>query len=338
MTGLLEALARETGLRGVDLVRIMNRAPVMYKTYEIAKRSGGMREISQPAREVKFVQRALINVLLKNLPVHASATAYRPDRSILHNALPHAGDGPILKIDLKDFFTSIRSMDWVSYCRDQDVGLSEEEIQLTARLLFHKRKGGRVLTLAIGAPSSPVISNILMYKFDQLILDNLENDKVVYTRYADDMTFSAPRTGYLNGVMKTVASTIRGMRYPKVSINRKKTTHVTRKFGRTVTGLTLSNDGRVTIGRQSKRKLHAAVYNFKSGKLSEDEAQIAAGMLAYVNAVEPTFLNVLREKYGADIVLRLQKSVQKGRTPDAHRAPLALSKHSIAAQDLSSEI
>jgi RNA-directed DNA polymerase len=323
MINLVEQISQETGLRGVDVRRIMMRAPVMYKTFFIPKRTGGLREISQPTREVKYVQRALRSVLLDGLPVHERATAYRVGQSILSNALPHAGDGPILKIDLKDFFHSIKARDWVSYCQEKEIGLSDEEIELTSRLLFHKRPGARILSLAIGAPTSPSISNILMYDFDVKIVDNLENDKVIYTRYADDMTFSAPRTGYLNGVLTTVSAALRSISYPRLSINKKKTTHVTRKYGRSVTGLTLANDGRVTIGWENKRKLHAAVHQAKLNRFDQEKLQIVAGMLAYVNSVEPEFVDVLRKKYGADIILAIQKTVVKKQKPEDHVPPLA---------------
>jgi len=118
MSALFQELVKATGIRALDLLRIMNTAPKRYKTYVIPKRAGGTRQIAQPAREVKIVQRALTQLLLNKLPVHPAATAYRPGMSILDNALPHAApNGPILKSDLRDFFPSIRSSDWVAYCR-----------------------------------------------------------------------------------------------------------------------------------------------------------------------------------------------------------------------------
>jgi len=164
-----------------------------------------------------------------------------------------------------------------------------------------------------------------MYQFDQRIIDNLENKYVRYTRYADDMTFSAPRTGYLNGVLKTVATAIRETRFPKLELNRKKTTHVTRKFGRSVTGLVLSNDGRVTIGKERKRFIRAAVHHATVGKLNSDQLRILAGMLAFVKVGEPEFLSALEAKYGLDAIREIQRNVKRGggRLPP-HEPPLAM--------------
>jgi RNA-directed DNA polymerase len=80
-----------------------------------------MREIAQPAREVKMLQRILIDHLLLTLPVHHAARAYRKGLSIRDNAAPHAGSHPILKMDFKDFFPSIRSSDWEKHCNENNI-------------------------------------------------------------------------------------------------------------------------------------------------------------------------------------------------------------------------
>lgn len=325
MKNLISKLSQETGMREHEVHRIMNTAPNRYKVYQIPKRTGGLRTIAQPAREVKLLQRCLVDVLLKHLPTHDCATAYRSGTSILDNALPHAGNGPILKLDLKDFFPSIRSEDWVAYCRRTGCLENELDIELTARLLFRRAKGASVLRLAIGAPSSPVLSNILMYEFDVRVIEALASEKqVVYTRYADDMTFSAPRTGYLTKVIQKVVRVIRVLESPRLTLNREKTVYVTKKYGRSVTGLTLANDGRVTIGREKKRLIRSAVHRAVLGELSASELQVLSGMLAYINAVEPNYLDVLRAKYGADEVAKIQK-VERGKKLPPHLPVLAKS-------------
>jgi RNA-directed DNA polymerase len=315
MSGIVQSLSIATGLRESLVHRVMATAPVRYKTYTIPKRNGERRLISQPAREVKLLQRALVEVLLKSLPVHPCATAYRTGSSIVDNARPHAGHRPIIKMDLKEFFPSIKGRDWIAYCKETGCLQDQRDVELTTHLLFQRRNGSHLLQLAIGAPSSPMVSNLLMYEFDKQIvaavsqdLDATSQGKVAYTRYADDMTFSAPRTGYLTGVVKAVAKVIRGLEYPKLEINAEKTTYITTKYHRTVTGLTLTNDGRVTIGRDQKRRLHAAVHQALFIKVSSDDLTSLAGMLAYVNSVEPDFLTVLRRKYGGEAISRIQRA------------------------------
>jgi Reverse transcriptase (RNA-dependent DNA polymerase). len=302
MSVIARFLARSAGLGVSETRRLIISAPERYRVFKIDKRSGGEREIAQPTPEIKFLQRIFLTQFLERLPVHPCATAYIRGKSLRDNAAPHAGNGPILKMDFADFFPSIRSRDWRAYCEEKGILQDEEDLYLTERLLFFRRRGTRMLRLSIGAPTSPMISNLLMYDFDERVRTAVSRDHVTYTRYADDLTFSARRTGYLVNVQKDIKRIIRAQAYPKLKINKEKTTYVTAKYHRQVTGLTLSNDGRVTIGRDLKRVISAKVHHYASGRLEEDSIPQLSGLLAYVNAVEPAFLNVLGEKYDFSVL------------------------------------
>jgi RNA-directed DNA polymerase len=306
-------LIEATGLNEHDLRAIIRNAPIRYKRYTIKKRNGGDRTISQPASEVKALQRALLAGVLNNLQVHRCATAYRPGISILNNALPHARSGVIMKFDFKNFFPSIRARDWEKYC--ENVGLFEdpEDIQLSTKILFHQMKKSVVLRLAIGAPSSPHLSNILMRDFDEWITKAVTPAHVTYTRYADDLTFSAHRTGFLTGVKPALARAVREIKSPRLTINEDKTVVATNKYRRQVTGLILTNDGTVSIGHERKRNLRAAVHRCQLGLLNGAEEVKLAGLLAFVHAVEPDFLERLKQKYSEELINRIQHFRQHGR-------------------------
>lgn len=306
MVSLLRAMAVETGLSEVVVQRIMQSAPYRYKQYKISKRNGGKRLISQPATEVKLLQRAFVDVYLCKLPVHPAAMAYKASLSILDNAKAHAGSGSILKMDFRDFFPSIRKSSWINYCEQFSIFDDPSERELSASLLFQRPKGYGGMQLAVGAPSSPALSNLLMYHFDEIISVEAAKDKVKYTRYADDLTFSADRSWNLVDIERTVKKVLREIAYPRLQINPDKTVHITKKFSRNVTGLILANDGRVTIGKNRKRALHAATHAASQGRLNDRELQRLAGMLAFVKSVEPTFLEVLIRRYGVETVRKLQ--------------------------------
>jgi RNA-directed DNA polymerase len=307
MSKLLPLFIAATGLSELDIRAILLNGPSRYKIFPIKKRNGDDRWIAQPARELKALQHAFIEGFLRHLPVHPAATAYRSGLSIKDNAQRHAGSGPILKYDFEDFFPSIRSRDWRAYCDAHAILGDDWDRWATERLLFHRLKGSSILRLSVGAPSSPMLSNVLMYDFDARMVEAVARDKVVYTRYADDLTFSAPRTGYLNAVDAALRRTIRSVQWPKLVINARKTARITSKYSRHVTGLVLANDGKISIGREKKRQLRAEIDHAKKGRKSPQEMARLCGMLAFVNAVEPEFLQKLEGHYGMEVFGEIKK-------------------------------
>lgn len=303
-------LAFESGLSLDDVTRIVRTAPNRYKQYTIPKRTGGRREIAQPAREVKLLQRILIAKLLADLPVHHTAKAYRPGMSIRDNARLHAGAGPILKMDFQNFFPSIRSEDWIAYCIKNDL-LTREDRAITAQVFFRRKKTERIHKLSIGAPSSPSLCNILLFEFDEIVHAEAEKRGIRYTRYADDLTFSGQRIGMLKDMVKVVEKTTRQIASPKLRVHPEKTTFITARNRRLVTGVVLSNDGCLSVGRDRKRAMSAGVHRASLGQLSLEQRRRLAGELAFVNVVEPEFLDRLRQKYGQEILTAIKKSARE---------------------------
>lgn len=303
------------GLGTSAAAQLIRTAPERYAHFKIPKRNGQKRDISQPASELKIVQKALIFWLLEELPVHPAATAYQTGTSIRLNAARHAENGPIKKYDFSDFFPSITEHAWLSYCDANGICDRRNAVAL-GRLLFMRPPGGRTLRLSIGAPSSPILSNILMYQFDRLISERVGEHYVTYTRYADDMTFSAHRTGYLHAVDSILRKTIRETAFPKLRLNNDKTVTATRKYRREVTGLILTNDNRVSLGREKKRELRARIHHFKLGKLDIDQSVKLAGHMAFAKDAEPEFYTRMERVYGADTLDALKKSVRGYRRPE----------------------
>ncbi len=310
---LIPLLIQDTGLAEYDIYRIVANAPVRYKVFQIPKRNGGSRIISQPARELKALQRVIVDRVLSACPIHSAATAYKPGSSIKSNAAAHVNNGPILKYDFKDFFPSITSKDWVAYCQRFNIFDDNKDIFISTRILF--QHFNKQLRLAIGAPSSPCLSNVLMHDFDARLTEMVSPDRVTYTRYADDLTFSAPRTGFLTVVDSRLRQVIREIGSPSLMINEEKTVLATKKYKRMVTGLILTNDKTVSIGHRRKREIRAAVHEFSYGRLNFDQQVQLAGRLAFVNDIEPKFLAKLANKFGDEILHRL-KTLQLRRRRD----------------------
>lgn len=307
MGELLKNMSIYTGLSPSDVLQIVKTAPRRYKTYFIKKKSGGLREIAQPARELKALQYVLMETFLSQLPVHAAAAAYRPGKSIADNAREHSGSTPILKMDFREFFPSIHSVDWKRYCVKNSI-LDDEDILLSSNILFRKAKREKTLKLSIGAPSSPMVSNIIMFEFDEIISREATKRKISYTRYADDMTFSGQRIGLLKDMTAIISRAVREARGPKLSVNQDKTRFITSKFQRNVTGLVLGNDGEVGIGRGKLRVLRSKVHHALSEGLTDMERLSLAGYLSFVKNVDIKSFEKIQIKYGEEKIRLLMSA------------------------------
>lgn len=303
---ILTQMLAELPIGASELLPLISTAPERYKVYKIPKRTPGeFRTIAHPARELKLIQRWLIRRVLFNLPIHPAAMAYRKETSILDNAVHHAKHRYLLKMDIQDFFPSIKPNDFIQHCEKFLPNLSGADERLLRQVLFRRNKKTDSLELSIGAPSSPMISNSIFYPLDETIEAFCIEKNVSYTRYADDLTFSTSRPHVLKIIPDFVAEVLESASYPKLKINTKKTLQTSKKHHRQVTGLVLSAENKVSIGREKKRKLKALVHQYTLNKLNSDSIANLRGQLSFIKSVEPSFITSLQNKYEREALLNL---------------------------------
>lgn len=179
----LSSLEQDLGIDAGTLYAVSNSLGRHYHRVEIPKKSGGVRTLSVPDEVLKSIQRRICQVLLIWMPVSAYARAYRDCASTLKNAAPHVGKELVLKLDILHFFDSVRYSDVKDKVFPEEV-YSEPIRILLAMLCYHGD------ALPQGAPTSPAISNILLYEFDELVGSWCAARNIAYTRYCDDLTFS----------------------------------------------------------------------------------------------------------------------------------------------------
>lgn len=294
-----------------ELSKLIKSAPRRYKIYQIPKRTPGQfRTIAHPSRELKFLQRWLVSNVLMNLPVHTSATAYRTGTSILDNANCHVKQRYLLKMDIKNFFPSIKPRDFNLHCNSFLPNLNQQDLLILDQILFRRNKETKTLELAIGAPSSPLVSNSIFFNLDNEISSYCQSQNIFYSRYADDLTFSTNQPHILQMVPAIVAQTLESANYPTLKINSAKTVHSSKKHHRQVTGLVLSSENRVSIGRSKKRLLKGLIFRYLNGKLSIEETSNLRGQISFVSSVEPSFVSSLKNKYGSEVIKQLIQSTE----------------------------
>ena len=289
-SGLLHRMSSELGMLPSHLSLIIRTAPLRYKVFDIPKKAGGSRTVAQPAREVKAIQRWVIRELTGHLPVHEAAMAYRPGVSIRNNAERHAASRYMLKLDFTNFFPSILRSDISSHLQRHCSNiLSPDACELVAHVCCWAPDRNPPLRLCIGAPSSPLLSNSIMFEFDNLLASASAAEGVTYTRYADDITLSSRERGKVERYEKVVRDILAGLDFPKIRINAGKTVLASRAGKRVVTGLVLTPEGGVSIGRDRKRLIRAMYHRSTQNQISEQEAQELEGLLAFADSIEPGF-------------------------------------------------
>ena len=307
MMNLIELIQKDFPLTLTEIKLLIITAPRRYKLHEISKRNGrGKRLIAQPTSEIKTLQRWATENYLNKLPIHAAATAYRTGASIKQHACVHAKNKYLLKLDFENFFPSISASDFVTHAK-KFANFSDEDIRLLSLLLFRRDFNSKDLILSIGAPSSPYISNTVMYPFDLELSSYCAARKISYTRYADDIALSTNQPKALDAAYDFIKTLCQSMEHPKLYLNNKKTVFTSQKHSRQLTGLVLSNDGKASLGRHKKREIRAMAHHFSLGKLESAEVNRLRGLLAFSISIEPNFAKTISKMIGSDAFIRLVK-------------------------------
>lgn len=155
-----------------------------YSVFEIPKKSGGTRTILSPTLGLKLIQQNLCQVLRAVYQPKAAVHGFVVARSIVTNARMHRGKRYVLGVDLQDFFPSIHFGRVRGMFIAPPYNLSEEVAVVLAQVCCFRTR------LPQGAPTSPAISNMICAKMDSQLLRLAEKHRCIYTRYADDLTFS----------------------------------------------------------------------------------------------------------------------------------------------------
>jgi RNA-directed DNA polymerase len=300
---IVERMAADLRLPETFIVNIARGASHEYKFYSVPKRNGGLRPIYHPSRRLKALQRWLLPNVVEKLPFHEVATAYQKGCSTLKNAKAHVNSNYLLRLDFVQFFESIRMQDIEAYIKDRQQyfeGWTTVDTQTFLQLVC---KGGG---LTIGSPTSPALSNAICFDLDQTLQSYCRTRDISYTRYADDLFFSAKRSGILNQLETVVPEICRRLSFPKnLLINTHKTRHSSKRGARRVTGLVLGSDDKVYVGRKIKRKIRAQIHQLES--LNVEQKASLAGLISYVVGYDPQFINSLISKYGLPRIKQAQR-------------------------------
>jgi len=155
-----------------------------YRVFELSKRRGGTRVICAPTGVLRLIQTRLSHILQDVYQPKPCVHGFRRGRSIVTNARQHVGRRYVLNVDLKDFFPSVNFGRVRGMFMAQPYSLPPKVATVLAQICCYKNE------LPQGAPTSPVVSNMICARMDSELQRLARRHKCSYSRYADDLTFS----------------------------------------------------------------------------------------------------------------------------------------------------
>lgn len=264
-------LAELLGIQKDILASIIFKSSSFYYDFEIPKRNGGLRHISAPYPVLLNAQRWIYENILIQQPLHENSKGFIKNVSIVDNAKEHLNQPFLLKMDIENFFPSIKINRVISIFRN--LGYTKKISYYLASICCCNQ------VLPQGAVTSPVISNIIAKRLDYRLTGFANKFDSKYTRYADDFTFSGKiiPVRLINYVEKIVSE-------EGFIVNSSKTKLLNEKKQKIVTGISISS-GKLTIPKKTKREVRKNVYHILSKGMFEHQKNI--------NSNDPIYLERL---------------------------------------------
>lgn len=247
-----------------------------YRSFQIPKKTGGFREISAPIGQIKLIQRRLCEAILKNYKAKPSVYGFVKEKSIIKNAQHHVGKRYVFNADLKDFFPSINFGRVRGMFMSPPYSLNREVATFLAQICCHNN------ALPAGAPTSPIISNIICRSLDNQLQELAKENRCSYTRYVDDITFSTTLRSFPQSVaqINEAGQVEVGSRLNQIVLangfqfNSKKVRLQAKNKRQEVTGLTVNKKPNIT--RKFSNQIRAIIHAIEKHGLEAAEREFLA--------------------------------------------------------------
>lgn len=273
---ILDEISFTLGINKEHLLHLFTIPEKFYFTYSKKKANGTRRIINAPSPEIKAIQAYILRTYLENISISQYAHGFKIGKGIRSNAQMHMTKKYILSIDIKEFFPSISSF-MIKGVFKSLPGIDGESAELLTKICTFEEK------LPQGGVTSPYLSNIIFKEIDETIARSCNIEGIVYTRYADDLTFSHDDIDKLILIFKKVEPIINTAGFV---LNPKKTRILSGKNRKAVTGVILNEKGRMTVGRKRKRLLRSIMHHYIVKKDSKVNLKFVIGNLAFINDIE----------------------------------------------------
>lgn len=288
-----------------------------YRSFDIPKKRGGTRRIDSPIKGLGLIQSNLAKLLTESIEFKSCVKGFVSGEGIRKNAFLHRKSAWVLNVDIENFFGTINFGRVRASLMAKPFSLKENVASVIAQICCHENK------LPQGAPTSPVVANIIASMLDTRLLKVARKYRLTYSRYADDITLSAKRNFPQEIAYMSEGRTILGeelkisFERAKFNINPTKTRLQYKDSRQEVTGIIVNK--KLNVPAQYKHKLRAAIKqwqadpeaaerryylqvlkhspdNFNASKGGERLKQNIYGRLSFISMIkgadDPTFVSL----------------------------------------------
>jgi len=286
-----------------ELQNFLDGKDNLYLSYPIAKKyNKAVRWIDAPQPDLKALQWTLLNTFLYRFSVHPSCVGFVKGKNVATGAERHLGASQLLNMDLQNFFGSIHQGRVIKLSKflltrykeafdpKFEVDLKKDPYNLTNLLIF---KGH----VPQGAPSSPALANLCAYGLDKKLASLAKDNNCIYTRYADDISFSSKTPSDKFNIGTLIPKITKLVGEEQFKVNYKKT-RIKRPHNRmTVTGIVVNE--KLSTPKWYWRNFRARLHNLNVSQIpvTEEEYQEIRGIAEWIKSLHPErgekFLNTI---------------------------------------------
>lgn len=240
----------------------------LYTSFEIPKKSGGVRKINAPLDNLKYIQKKLANAIYNHVEKERKKNnishGFEKRKNIITNAKIHRNKRFVFNIDLENFFDSIHFGRVRGFFnKNKNFLLPLEVATVIAQLSCYEKK------LPQGAPTSPIISNLICEILDSRLLKIARKYRLDYTRYADDLTFSTNDKKFLEFYRLFVEELSNEINKAGFSINENKKRLQLKNKRQIVTGLVVNE--KINVIRNYYKETRAMAHKlYRTGSFEID--------------------------------------------------------------------
>lgn len=280
MLTCFDDLVRELSLSGKLVYWLTKQDAEGRYTIFFDKKDGDKRKICAPSMSLKIVQRWVLKNILYKIKVSQYSYGFAKESlkgsPLVSCAEKHNKNLYLLKLDLKEFYPSIKRKH--VYYTFINIGYNSDISNLLTNLCVVDNE------LPQGAVTSPYLANLVCRNLDLRIAGYCNKRNIVYTRYADDLTFSCDDEALLRKIYSMIKKIIEDEGF---CLNQKKTVFMTPKTHKVILVVTV-NDNLLKVPREMKRYIRAMLhYEVVTGNYVMNDK--IRGYISYVDFIEKNY-------------------------------------------------